>query len=724
MSELGPEAPRKSSEEHEEDDVEVAAAHQDETAGLLSSDEEAQRILKNGSVKWVKEGTISTSKSQRNRFIFFFAILVVTVCGFVFLFNALIGPCGSLNSRDCLVQEQQPSPSPSPPQEIAHEPPPETPHQDEHEEEEPPKPVATPSPSPVPKPKPSPAASFRRPQSDYLLNPNWDSNASPATRHYYFTISDVEVNPDGVYRPMILINGQFPGPLIQCNEGDRLVIHVQNNGVNATSLHWHGLFQNGTNWMDGTVGVTQCPIAPGGNFTYDFTIRGQHGTYWYHSHHGLQASDGVFGPLVVHSPQEKENQKIPYATDRVLMFQDYYHDLSGSLLPGYLANDRENNEPVPDGALINGANIRDCSGVPSRRCDNSSAYIPTFNLAPNQNHRLRIINTAALAEFQIQIDEHYFAVTEVDGTDVLPHYINRLKINTAQRYSLIVTTNVTTTDAYWLRARMVDDCFSNVFPNPNLIPRINAIIQYRDESDKAPTIPTSKDWDMTIEQICRDLNTTGLVPVPAIAAPPHADEFHFLAVNFKIGAWRLSRGYFNETSFRPDLHSSMLGRFVDKYNTTQELSSAAQKAFHHRVEKVLQIEGIKTVDILMLNVNEGNHPIHLHGYKFFVLGQGHGYFDYSTYDSIDVSNPLRRDTASLEGYGWMLIRVVTDNPGLWALHCHIAWHSEAGLQMQLLTRGDIAGSWTLPQDHRDLCKAEGLEKGAAPPDEIYFGNTG
>ena len=125
------------------------------------------------------------------------------------------------------------------------------------------------------------ATSFRRPQSDYVLDPKWNFGAKSATRKYHFTVTDEEANPDGVYRQMILINGQFPGPMIECNEGDRLVIEIENQSVNATAFHWHGLFQNGSNWMDGTVGVTQCPIAPGSNFTYDFTIKGQHGTYWY-----------------------------------------------------------------------------------------------------------------------------------------------------------------------------------------------------------------------------------------------------------------------------------------------------------------------------------------------------------------------------------------------------------------------------------------------------------
>lgn len=81
-------------------------------------------------------------------------------------------------------------------------------------------------------------------------------------------------------RPMVLINGEFPGPLVECNQGDTIVLEVHNEGTNATSIHFHGILQNGTNWMDGTVGITSCPIAPGGSFTYRFVAQNSGGTYW------------------------------------------------------------------------------------------------------------------------------------------------------------------------------------------------------------------------------------------------------------------------------------------------------------------------------------------------------------------------------------------------------------------------------------------------------------
>lgn len=203
----------------------------------------------------------------------------------------------------------------------------------------------------------------------------------------------------------MVINGQFPGPLLECNDGDTLVIDVHNTGTNSTSLHWHGQYQNGTNFMDGTTGVTNCPIPPGTSFRYKFTVRDQHGTYWYHAHFSTQRVDGLFGPFVVHSPMEVTNGG--YSSDQIVMLHDHYHDLSSALLPTYLAPDNENAEPVPNGALINGLNVIDCAKVDSRyKCDNSSAHLAQFDLEKDKSHRLRFINVGAFAEFDVEVDNH------------------------------------------------------------------------------------------------------------------------------------------------------------------------------------------------------------------------------------------------------------------------------------------------------------------------------
>ena len=98
--------------------------------------------------------------------------------------------------------------------------------------------------------------------------------ASAVTVTYNWDVTWVNVNPDDRHaRPAIGINGQWPCPPITANVGDQVVINVKNKlGNETTSIHFHGLFQQGTNSMDGPVGVTQCPIPPGGSFQYAFNV--------------------------------------------------------------------------------------------------------------------------------------------------------------------------------------------------------------------------------------------------------------------------------------------------------------------------------------------------------------------------------------------------------------------------------------------------------------------
>ena len=98
--------------------------------------------------------------------------------------------------------------------------------------------------------------------------------ALAATVTYNWDVTWVSVNPDGrKVRPAVGINGQWPCPTINVNVGDRLIVNLVNKlGNETTSIHWHGLKQQGSSSMDGPVGVTQCPIPPGGSFTYDFVV--------------------------------------------------------------------------------------------------------------------------------------------------------------------------------------------------------------------------------------------------------------------------------------------------------------------------------------------------------------------------------------------------------------------------------------------------------------------
>lgn len=99
-------------------------------------------------------------------------------------------------------------------------------------------------------------------------------HSEAATVTYDFNITWVKANPDAAFdRTTIGINGQWPIPIIRATVGDTLIVNVENQlGNQTTSLHFHGLYQNGTTHMDGPQGVTQCGIVPGQKFTYNFTV--------------------------------------------------------------------------------------------------------------------------------------------------------------------------------------------------------------------------------------------------------------------------------------------------------------------------------------------------------------------------------------------------------------------------------------------------------------------
>ncbi|KAG5926985.1 hypothetical protein E4U53_002942, partial [Claviceps sorghi] len=125
----------------------------------------------------------------------------------------------------------------------------------------------------------------------------------PRSRAFDLTISWERYAPDGFARDMLLVNGQSPGPVLEMEQDDWVVVRVRNQSPFNTSVHFHGIDQRDTPWSDGVPGVTQRPIAPGRAFTYRFRAA-QYGSYWYHAHARAQIEDGLYGAVVVHPRDE------------------------------------------------------------------------------------------------------------------------------------------------------------------------------------------------------------------------------------------------------------------------------------------------------------------------------------------------------------------------------------------------------------------------------------
>ncbi len=278
---------------------------------------------------------------------------------------------------------------------------------------------------------------------------------------------------------------------------------------------------------------------------------------------------------------------------------------------------------------------------------------------------------------------------------------------------------------------MITHCFSDPDLPAGGANEAKAIVQYSSNipaqsANVLEVQPSSQNSNTKYAVQCLDMNHTEFKPVQAIAAPPVADHSYYIRINMQIGDWRLQRGFFNTSTFRPNLQSPSLHRTIDGLRSQNDSFARVSNgvndiSFQMKNEFVIQHDGIKVVDLIVHNFDESNHPMHLHGHKFWVLAQDHGYFPGYENLNMDLSNPLRRDTATAEGFGWVLVRFVTDNPGMWAFHCHLAWHSEAGLAMQFLSRPEVMATWDIPQANQQLCEAVGLEKGAAPKDEIWYG---
>ena len=134
-----------------------------------------------------------------------------------------------------------------------------------------------------------------------LVTSSW---VCAAVKEYHLNIDEQTVNITGKPLKRITVNGQFPAPLLEFEEGDDAVIHVHNHlKKQDTSVHWHGLLLPGL--MDGVPGFNQFKaIKPNKDFTYKFKVR-QNGTYWYHAHSKGQEQDGLYGALVIYPKNKK-----------------------------------------------------------------------------------------------------------------------------------------------------------------------------------------------------------------------------------------------------------------------------------------------------------------------------------------------------------------------------------------------------------------------------------
>ena len=317
------------------------------------------------------------------------------------------------------------------------------------------------------------------------------------------TLEEVDCASDGYKRKCQTANGTMPGPAIRANWGDEVVVHVTNNmATNGSAIHWHGVRQLNNNAMDGTPGVTQCPIAPGKSMTYKFHAD-QYGTTWYHSHFSFQYSNGLYGSLIINGPATAD-----YDEDLgLVLIIDWDHSTADDHW-ATIANFHVTFNGSDTG-LINGMNTGNCTELNATKPDpNCLGDGEKFQLVfeTGKKYRLRVINVATEDWVQFSIDNHTLTVIATDFVPIVPYQTTSVMIDMGQRYDVIVEANAPPGD-YWLRSGFEQCCIPNG-AGPN---NVSAIVRYNNASIAMPTSSSVKNAILGLE-FCVDEQPFNLEP--------------------------------------------------------------------------------------------------------------------------------------------------------------------------------------------------------------------
>ena len=375
------------------------------------------------------------------------------------------------------------------------------------------------------------------------LLPGWAQSATPGAAPTLPTlmgpnvdlrIGHSELKVDGRTGHAVTINGTVPGPLLRFKEGQTVRLSVTNNLHEDTSIHWHGLlvpFQ-----MDGVPGVTFPGIKPGQTFVYEFPLK-QSGTYWYHSHSGLQEAEGHYGPIII-DPAEPD--PVGYDREHVIVLSDYsfmhphlifkrmkqqggvfnyQKQTVASLLAGKDQTLQERAEWAK--MLMDPTDISDVTGAVLSFLINGHGPADNWTglFTPGERVRLRFINTAAQMIFNVRIPGLKMTVVAADGQNVRPVEVDEFQIANAETYDVIVQPLEDT--AFTLVAEAVDRSGmgrATLAPRPGMTAPVPPLRQR----------PLSTMKDMGMDMSAMHAPATG-GPGDAMAGMDHAAMGHDMA---------------------------------------------------------------------------------------------------------------------------------------------------------------------------------------------------
>ena len=505
-------------------------------------------------------------------------------------------------------------------------------------------------------------------------------------------IGHAMVSVDGRTTHAVAVNGSVPGPLLRLREGQNVRLSVTNDLDEDSSIHWHGLLLPAQ--FDGVPGVSFPGIKPRSTFVYEFPIR-QSGTYWYHSHSGLQEMMGHYGPIVIdpagtdRAPYDREHVLVlsdhsvthPHSIYRNLKLQPGYYNEAKQTLAGLLAGQ---DQPAGErldwaGMLMDPTDISDATATTFTYVVNG--YGPADNwtalFRPGERVRLRVINAAGMTIFNLRIPGLALTVVGADGLDVQPVTVDELQIAVAETYDIVVTPTADT--AYTIVAETIDRsgmARATLAPRPGMVApvpplRARPLLTMTDMGmgamgggGMAGMDHGSMDHDMRDGSIAPQVK---MGPGVQMISPMPTDRTGEPGTGLTdVGHKVLTYRDLKAAAPNPDTRAP--SRAMELHltgNMERYMWSFDGVAFTDARHPIPFIEG-ERVRITLVNDTMMNHPIHLHGH-FFELVTGHG------------DHAPRKHTVNVQPGGLVSFDFTADALGDWAFHCHMLLHMHAGM---------------------------------------------
>ena len=507
--------------------------------------------------------------------------------------------------------------------------------------------------------------------------------------------TSVIIQTDGIYRPIIAINAQMPGPTIIAEANQKINVKVYNElkNVEGISIHWHGMHQVENSEQDGVASITQHPIQPFTSYTYRFKAFPT-GTHWYHAHSGAQRTDGLYGALIVEDiiPNEYDHD-FPHM--HTLMLMDWQKEASidifypiGSSLNFWKRNDA-NDPPFEKYETTYGPDNTQLGPVPfwsgiindkGRHYNISgNTSIPAtdlnyFNVDKGESYRFRLIGAQALYPFKFSIQEHKLTVIATDGAEIqsIPN-VNYVIVNTGERYDIVVNAN-NTAGNYWILAESLEDesctnCHSQIFNNPINTHRAEAVLHYNDHPSRKIDSPP-KTWD----DECNSLTDCIAVNCPFTQYKNNMtcrNANSFRSKNHKIpsGLGSLCKdtlfysfGFHGEkttgassvdgVNFRFPTYLPQLEKEYSDFSIHDKCPRRGCNQDHCVCTQVIDITDCtryrQAIEMVIVNRDVGDnannpesaHPVHLHGHSFYVVDIGYPQYNETTGEYQSANNDI------------------------------------------------------------------------------------